>query len=67
MVDSLRCIKISPDGCHLASGDQLGNVRIHDLESIASNGEIEEIKNITAHDNEVICLAFSPAIQPTVH
>lgn len=66
MVDSLRCFKISPDGSHLASGDQLGNIRIHDLEALASNGEIEEIKQIPAHDNEVICLAFSPAIQPSV-
>lgn len=61
MIDSLRCFRISPDGTHLASGDQLGVIRIHDLES----GDIEEIKQISAHDNEVICLAYSPAIQPT--
>lgn len=63
MIDSLRCFKISPDGSHLASGDQLGNIRIHDLESIGA--EIPEVKLIQAHDNEVICLAYSPAIQPT--
>lgn len=62
MVDSLRCISISPDGSHLASGDQMGNVRIHDLES-NKNGDIEEIKLIAAHDNEVICLAYSPVIR----
>lgn len=65
MVDSLRCFKISPDGTHLASGDQLGIIRVHDLESMAG-GDIEEIKQIPAHDSEVICLAYSPAIQPTV-
>jgi mitogen-activated protein kinase binding protein 1 len=32
MIDSLRCIRISPDGSHIASGDQIGNIRIHDLE-----------------------------------
>ena len=29
MVDSVRCIEISPDGAHLASGDEVGNIRIH--------------------------------------
>ena len=29
MVDSIRCIRISPDGNHLASGDEVGNIRIH--------------------------------------
>jgi hypothetical protein len=31
MVDSIRCIRVSPDGHHLASGDEVGNIRIHDL------------------------------------
>ena len=29
MVDSVRCLEISPDGLHLASGDEVGNIRIH--------------------------------------
>ena len=29
MVDSIRCIRVSPDGNHLASGDEVGNIRIH--------------------------------------
>ena len=33
MVDSIRCIKVSPDGRHLASGDEVGNIRIHSLET----------------------------------
>lgn len=64
MFDSLRCFKISPDGSHLASGDQMGNIRIHDLDS-STAGDIEEIKQIPAHDNEVICLAYSPSIEPS--
>lgn len=66
MIDSIRCIKVSPDGSHLASGDQLGNIRIHDLEKTTDNGEVEQLKLIEAHENEVICLAYSPAIAPTV-
>ena len=33
MVDSIRCIRLSPDGSELASGDEVGNIRIHSLES----------------------------------
>ena len=33
IVDSIRCIRISPDGQDLASGDEVGNIRIHSLES----------------------------------
>ena len=29
MVDSIRCIRVSPDGNHLASGDEVGNIRVH--------------------------------------
>jgi len=28
---SIRCVKCSPDGAHLASGDWNGNIRIYDL------------------------------------
>lgn len=67
MIDSIRCLKVSPDGTQLASGDQLGNIRIHNLDSTdQTTGEIEQVKMISAHDNEVICLAYSPAIPPTV-
>ena len=27
----LRCIRISPDGKHIACGDWTGNIRIHEL------------------------------------
>ena len=32
MVDSIRCIRVSPDGNHLASGDEVGNIRVHQLD-----------------------------------
>ena len=31
MVDSIRCITLSPEGNFLASGDEVGNIRIHKL------------------------------------
>lgn len=49
----IRTLKVSPDGKHLASGDRLGALRIHDLESM------EEILNVQAHDSEILCLEFS--------
>ena len=33
IVDSIRCIRVSPDGSQLASGDEVGNIRIHSLDS----------------------------------
>ena len=57
-VDSIRCIRISPDGHHLASGDEVGNIRIHDLCST----ELSQIKFLESHDCEVISLAYSTAV-----
>lgn len=42
----------------MACGDWLGNIRIYNIEGT----EIEQKQVIEAHDNEVICLAFSPDI-----
>jgi len=50
----LSCFKCSPDGAHVASGDLIGNIRIHDLKTL------EEIKTIQAHDQDVTCLEYSP-------
>ena len=58
MVDSVRCIRLSPDGKHLASGDEVGNIRIHDL--VAQ--EIEQTKFMESHDSEVISLSYSPEL-----
>ena len=51
--NGVRCLKLSPDGQHLASGDRSGNIRIFDFES-----EVDECK-IEAHDSEVLCLEYS--------
>ena len=55
MVDSIRCIRISPDGSELASGDEVGNIRIHSLES----QEFVQKRFMESHDSEVISLAYS--------
>ena len=31
-IDSVRCLRLSPDGTLLASGDEVGNIRIHSFE-----------------------------------
>ncbi|XP_023286150.1 mitogen-activated protein kinase-binding protein 1 [Seriola lalandi dorsalis] len=51
----IRTLRVSPDGQHLASGDRMGVLRIHDLDSM------EEILNVQAHDSEILCLEFSKA------
>ena len=42
----------------MASGDWVGNIRIHSL----TQQDIEEVKVIEAHDKEIISLAYSQAI-----
>uniref|UniRef100_A0AAY4BXH0 Mitogen-activated protein kinase binding protein 1 n=1 Tax=Denticeps clupeoides TaxID=299321 RepID=A0AAY4BXH0_9TELE len=49
----VRTICVSPDGTHLASGDRLGTLRVHDLRSM------EEILKVEAHDSEILCLEYS--------
>ncbi|XP_067941965.1 mitogen-activated protein kinase-binding protein 1-like [Watersipora subatra] len=51
--NGVRCISTSPDGCHLASGDLVGNIRIHDV------GSMIPLHTIEAHDTGVLCLEFS--------
>jgi WD40 repeat protein len=48
-----RCVKISPQGRHLASGDRNGNIKIYDMITL------ESICVIEAHDGEVLCLQYS--------
>lgn len=48
-----RCLKISPLGSHLASGDRNGNIRIYDLK------HLESIVLIEAHDSEILYLQYS--------
>ncbi|XP_076022162.1 mitogen-activated protein kinase-binding protein 1 [Genypterus blacodes] len=49
----IRTLRVSPDGQHLASGDRMGVLRIHNLHSM------EEILNVQAHDSEILCLEFT--------
>ncbi|KAM4542493.1 mitogen-activated protein kinase-binding protein 1 isoform 2-T2 [Odontesthes bonariensis] len=49
----IRALRVSPNGQHLASGDRMGVLRIHDLDCMA------EILNVQAHDSEILCLEFS--------
>ncbi len=58
IVDSIRCIRISPDGKELASGDEVGNIRINSLESEA----LPQKKFLESHDSEVISLAYSSQV-----
>jgi len=51
--NGVRCVSISPDGEHLASGDRAGNIRIHHLQSM------KELCRIEAHDAEVLSLQYS--------
>ena len=56
---TIRCIKISPDGKQLVCGDWYGNLRIHDLTS----DRLEETQKIEAHDNEVLSLDYTEQIE----
>lgn len=51
--NGVRCLKISPDGIHLASGDRSGNINVKDLSTQV------DVCKIEAHDSEVLCLEYS--------
>ncbi|SPP79334.1 mitogen-activated protein kinase-binding protein 1 isoform X8 [Drosophila guanche] len=51
--NGVRCIKISPELQHLASGDRCGNIRVYNLVNL------KLITTIEAHESEVLCLEYS--------
>lgn len=54
----VRCVKISPDGQHLASGDRQGNMRVYDLHSM------ECVCFKEAHDADILALDYSKPESP---
>ncbi|CAB3257466.1 unnamed protein product [Arctia plantaginis] len=48
----VRCVRVSPDGQHIASGDRAGNVWVH-----SSGGAL--LHTLEAHDAEVLCLEYA--------
>ncbi|RVE41209.1 hypothetical protein evm_014139 [Chilo suppressalis] len=48
----VRCVRVSPDGTHVASGDRSGNIWIH-----SSSGSL--LHTLEAHDAEVLCLEYA--------
>ncbi|XP_049883653.1 mitogen-activated protein kinase-binding protein 1 isoform X3 [Pectinophora gossypiella] len=48
----VRCVRVSPDGQHIASGDRAGNIWVHD-----TTGRL--LRTLEAHDAEVLCLEYS--------
>ncbi|XP_064484306.1 mitogen-activated protein kinase-binding protein 1-like isoform X3 [Ornithodoros turicata] len=50
--NGVRCLRISPDGQHLASGDRSGNIRVYGIQGFKEQCKIE------AHDSEVLCLEY---------
>ncbi|XP_070067612.1 uncharacterized protein Wdr62 isoform X1 [Drosophila takahashii] len=51
--NGVRCIKISPELQHLASGDRCGNIRVYNLVNLRL------LTTIEAHESEVLCLEYS--------
>lgn len=49
----IRSVCISPNGQHLASGDRMGTLRVHELQSLS------EMVKVEAHDSEILCLEYS--------
>ncbi|XP_069773273.1 mitogen-activated protein kinase-binding protein 1 [Narcine bancroftii] len=49
----IRTLCVSPDGQHMASGDRVGTLRVHDLQLL------RELFQVEAHDSEILCLEYS--------
>ncbi|XP_055713007.1 uncharacterized protein LOC129807634 isoform X2 [Phlebotomus papatasi] len=51
--NGVRCIKISTERNHLATGDRSGNIRIYNITNL------KLLTTIEAHDSEVLCLEYT--------
>nr|XP_055229677.1 mitogen-activated protein kinase-binding protein 1-like isoform X3 [Gorilla gorilla gorilla] len=49
----IRSVCVSPNGQHLASGDRMGTLRVHELQSLS------EMLKVEAHDSQILCLEYS--------
>ncbi|XP_045143782.1 mitogen-activated protein kinase-binding protein 1 isoform X2 [Echinops telfairi] len=49
----IRSMCVSPNGEHLASGDRMGTLRVHELHSLS------EMLKVEAHESEILCLEYS--------
>ncbi|XP_073442677.1 mitogen-activated protein kinase-binding protein 1 isoform X8 [Dendrobates tinctorius] len=49
----IRSVCVSPNGQHLASGDRIGTLRVHELQTLT------ELLRVEAHDSEILCLEYS--------
>lgn len=55
---TLRCMRVSPDYCHLAIGDASGNIRVYSLATM----ELLVLKE--AHEGEVLALDYAASSTP---
>jgi hypothetical protein len=51
--NAVKCLAISPDGAHIASGDVMGVLRVHRLHDLGVEFEAQ------AHDSEITCIDYS--------
>ncbi|KAK2182251.1 hypothetical protein NP493_359g02037 [Ridgeia piscesae] len=59
--NGVRAVRVCPTGQHMASGDRMGNIRIHDLHTM------QQCHILEAHDSEVLCLEFTNPSTTGVH
>ncbi|VBB33051.1 unnamed protein product [Acanthocheilonema viteae] len=56
----VKCLKVSPDGKHLAAGSRDGNLSIYDL----TTPTMEMIAFFEAHESDIMCMEYSDPQSP---
>lgn len=51
----IRCVRVSPDGQQVASGDRTGTLRVHDISGASARLVMQE----DAHDDEILAISFA--------